>query len=275
MTAPSNVSSASAAGTTLRQKVESTITSLIDQYFKSTLGSEQGIVEYVMALMKYESGFNANGPPGPIVSEVPTAIQKQGSKISEDYIKSSPVRAILANGTPVQKRYVKEGQQAHGIMQVMGWNIVKGASATNQVCEIERLKRPEIAARLLVNAGDSITAKLSGIANLENNILAGLTLLESKWIASSNRGDGWSVSQAGERFNSRLASAVGSYLGKGRDLVTGITTQAYVASIMGGPAYKQVTSGNVGKSAVEKTASKVAGGPTTNGGGNKGEVVGC
>lgn len=270
------VSSAPAGSVGTTQTIREVASRLIDQYFKPTLGSEQGIIEYVMALMDYESRLRPDSPSGPLVSEVATGKQKKGSSRASQYVNSGPVASILQSGSPEQRRNVAAGKQAHGIMQVMGWNIVRGSSSKTQRCEFQESNRPDVASRLLIDAGESIVAKLAGAENLENNILAGLLLLEMKWKSIRKQPDGWG---AGENpanvFPSRISAAIGAYLGSGKDLVTGVSVKDYVSSITGGTSFRRANDGSGGKTSQIKTAVAASSGPTTNGTGQKGEVVGC
>jgi hypothetical protein len=262
------VSSAPAASVSTSQKITDTITRLLDQYFKATLGSEPGILEYVRGLMHYESRLRPDAESGPIVSEVATSTQKKGSSRAAQYVASGPVVAILQNGTATQKRNISEGKQAHGIMQVMGWNIVRGSSSKTQKCEFQESGRADVAAKLLIDAGDSVKSKLAGAENLENNILAGLLLLEMKWKAVRKQYTGWGLGGDSTKvFPSRISAAIGAYLGTGRDLVTGVS--------VGGNSFRVANSAQAGSTSQVKTASAASSGPTTNGTGQKGEVVGC
>lgn len=261
------VSSAPATSVTTYQKARGFVSSLLDQYFKPTLGSEQGIVEYVMAIMQQESSLNPNGPPGPLISDI-------SSSRARDFMNSQPVRALDNSSTPLQRRNIQDGKRAHGIMQLMGWNIVRGGSAKAQKCEFQQLRRKDLAEQFLVNAGDSITERLSGETNMERNILGGLLLLESKWERCRAVAGGWSA--GGDTFATRLACAVGAYHGAAKPGTSlALASQAYVNSVMGGKSYQIANKGSAGQSSEIRTAQAAASGPDTDGGGNKGEVVGC
>lgn len=267
-------SSKPSASSALSQKVRGTVESLVNQYFGSTLGTEANIAQYVMGLIQFESGLRP-GVKGPVVSEVPTSRQAQGSSRARQYMDSDPVKKVKDTGDAQQVANIQGGKVAHGLMQVMGWNIVRGGSSRAKRCEIEETGRLDLITRLCVNAGDSIEAKLLGEANMENNILAGLAILETKYLATRRKSGGWSA--GGSIFSSRLGAAVGAYLGVGgRDLVTGVTADQYVASILGGEAFRIAngsTSGN-GASSV-RTAQAAASGPTTDGSGTSAKIPGC
>lgn len=267
MAAPVSVSSAPSGGSGMVQRIRGIVSSLLEQHFKSTLGSEQGMVDYFMALMKKESSLNPNGPKGALISDL-------SSSRARDYMNSPGVRVVDATATPLQRQNIQDGKRAHGLVQLMGWNIVRRGSARAQKCEFEQLKRQDLAAQFLVNAGDSITDKLSGEANMERSILGGLLLLEAKWLICRSVTGGWTA--GGDTFATRLACAIGAYHGAakpGTDLAA--LSRSYVASVMGGDAYRAVTKGTAGQSSEVRTAQAAASGPATDGGGNKGEVVGC
>lgn len=261
------VSGAPSYGVGSKQAIRNTISKLIDQYFKSTLGSEQGIVDYIMAMAQKESSLNPATPSGQLVSDLSNAR-------AADYMKSSAVKALDNISTPLQRRYIQDGKRAHGILQVMGWNIVRGGSAKTQKCEFQELGRSDIAERFLVNAGDDIASKLAGVENLENGLLAGMAILESKWKRCRQVSGGWSA--GGVTYTSRLACAVGAYLGV---VQPGSSKEdevnAYVSNIMGGKSY-QIANGSLsGSQSRVVTASSTQQGPTTDGSGQRGEVVGC
>ena len=266
----------------LRQKIRAVVSSDLEQYFSATLGTEPNIVNYVMSLIQYESGTRPY-KPGPYVSEVPTAKQRLGSSRAKQYMNSTSVSAIVKSGDATQKTNIQSGKIAQGLMQVMGWNIVKGASASGK-CEIEETRRSDFIDKLCISAGDSIEAKLLGEENIENNVLAGLAILEMKYKACRLRKEGWTA--GGAHFSTRLSCSVGAYLGVGgKDLVTGVTADSYVSSIMGGKAYREAngtgykiagidTPAGGGEVSV-KSAQSASSGPTTNGTGQPNITPGC
>ncbi|HET8686063.1 MAG TPA: hypothetical protein VFM18_05285 [Methanosarcina sp.] len=259
------------ASAAFKQKVRGIIKNLVDQYFSGTLGAEQDIVNYVMALIQTESSFGPSRT-GLVVSEVPTPKQSKPSSRAYQYVSSNSVRAILSLGDTQQKLNVASGKVAHGLMQVMGWNIVRGGSSKTNLCEIEESKHPEIISRLVINPGDSIENKLLGEDNIENNILAGLAILESKYKFTRRFGTGWSA--GGSVFPTRLAAAVGAYLGVGGvDLRTGITAEQYVDRILGGDSYRVANGSSSNLGTVTRTAS--SGAPSTNGSSVPATIPGC
>lgn len=267
------VSSKSAGSSAFKQKVRGVVSRLIDEHFKGTLGAEPNIVDYVMGLIQAESSFRPSAL-GPIVNETPTARQKQGSSRARQYMDSDSVQKVLSTGDPAQKKNVQGGKVAYGLMQVMGWNVVRGGSSKAKRCEIEETRRPDLALQLCVNAGDSIEAKLLGEDNIENNILAGLLILETKYLASRRKNGGWSA--GGATFQSRLAAAVGAYLGVGGvDLRTGITSDQYVAMILGGESYRIANGKASGGDTTVRTAQASSSGPGTNGGDVPATIPGC
>ena len=259
----------------LRQKIRSAVSSSIEQYFQATLGTEPNIVDYVMGLIQFESGSSPSAQ-GPYVSDIPTAKQRQGSSRARQYMSSTSVSNTSKVGDAIQKRNIQSGKIAQGLMQVMGWNIVRGASASGK-CEIEETRRTDLIDRLCISAGDSIEAKLLKEENIENNVLAGLAILEMKYKACRLRSGGWSA--GGAYFSTRLSCAVGAYLGVGgKDLVTGVTADDYVASIMGGDAYRKANGGagyRISGDVSVKTAQSASTGPTTNGTGQPNIIPGC
>ena len=266
----------SKAGSTsaLKQTVRGIISSSIDTYFKSTLGTEPGIVDYVMGLVQMESSFRP-GITGPMVSEVATPKQKVPSSRARQYIESGPVQAILATGSAEQKRNLQSGKVAQGLMQVMGWNIVRGGSSKTKRCEVEESKQTAIAQRILVNAGESIESRLLGEANMENNILAGLLILEQKYLSARRSSTGWYVGKA--TFSSRVRAAVGAYLGvAANDLVTRVSAEEYVASIVEGESFRVANGKEPGRGdIVVRTAQSTSTGPTTNGSSVPASIPGC
>ena len=220
-------SSNAAANESRRQVLRATIDSVIKAHFSSTLGTQDDIVNIFLALTHLESHFNVNAR-GPLVSETV-------SSGARDYWNSTPVKNILANGSAQQKANLIAGKRALGVAQIMGWNVVRGASVKNGKCEVEK-HRPDLAGLLCVDAGDDLEAKFLGEQNLVHAVTAGLVILESKWKAVSKTADGWKAGQM--VFPLRISGAVAAYLGLGKaDVVTGMTPQAYSSSIVGGSHY--------------------------------------
>lgn len=256
-----------------KQEVRGLVASTIDQYFKATLGTEQGVVDYFMALIQEESGYRP-GVTGISVSEVPTARQAKASSGAKSYMSSQVIKNILATGTPQQRANVQSGKVAQGLTQCMGWNIVRGASGSGK-CLVEETGRADLIAALCVNAGDSIEAKLLGSENIPTNILAGLTVLDSKYKAARKASGGWRV-YGGAVFSTRIAASVGAYLGTSVDVATGKTVQSYVQDIVGGNSYVKANGDSAGTGGTAtKTALNATTGPTTNAPTNSVSIPGC
>lgn len=217
---------------TRRQQIRTLISSHLGS-FKSTLGTEPDIVNIVLSLCFYESSFNpsAAGPAIPLTK----------SSLAKDYWNSTPVQAILSNSTAAQKDNLKWGLRGLGLMQCMGLNLVKGASKKGPQY-IEKLASTSSAGSLLkafiINAGDDPRQLIWGEANMGNNILVGMAILEDKWKNCKKTTAGWNPGN-GVIYGSRIAAAVSAYLGLGeKDSATGVTPQAYSSSIVFGSAYK-------------------------------------
>ena len=272
--ATKTASSKPAKSSAFKQKVRGVVSSLIEQHFRGTLGSEPNIVDYVMGLIQAESSFRPSAL-GLTVSEMATTKQKQGSSRARQYMDSDPVEKILATGDPAQRKNIQSGKVAQGLMQVMGWNIVRGGSSRAKRCEIEETRRPDLAQSICVNAGDSIEAKLLGEANIQNNIMAGLLILETKYLTCRRKSGGWSA--GGAVFQSRLAAAVGAYLGVGGvDLRTNLTAEQYVERILGGESFRIANGRQAGGGDIAvRTSQASSSGPETNGSDVPATIPGC
>jgi|HigsolmetaAR204D_1030405.scaffolds.fasta_scaffold11697_2 hypothetical protein len=227
-------SSRQTASVAFKQSLRQIIDNCIRTYFSGTLGREPDIVNIVMSLIYLESSFrpDAIGP----------AIPLSASSSARDYWNSSAIASILKSATPQQRANIEQGLRAWGLMQCMGWNVVRGASkAGGGKQEIER-HRPDLAPRLTVAPGESIEAKYYGEANVENQILAGLVILESKYKAVRPSGNGFRIGRL--TFSTKMPAAVAAYLGLGaRDVRTGITPEQYANSICYGRAYEIANNG--------------------------------
>lgn len=249
-----------------RQAIRTTIQKVIESKFKSTLGQEKDIVNIFLALVHLESHFNVNAMGKPVSPSV--------SSGARDYWNSTVVQNVINTGTPAQKANLPTGYQAIGLTQVMGWNVVRGASKATNRCEVERL-RPDLVDQLCSSAGDDLTTKFLGESGMENIITAGLVILEGKWKAVTQVKDGW---KAGSWvFPLRISAAVAAYLGLGKkDVVTGITPTSYAASIVGGSNYLAAngTSSPIVRDSQTQTAS--SSGPIINiASANNQAVAGC
>jgi hypothetical protein len=257
----------------LRQKLRSTTEGLIKQYFGPTLGTVSDMTNIFMALMYQESTFNVN-------AEFSTPLSPITSSGAADYYNSSAIQSLF-QGNPSDQRLAviyqnePQGRTAIGLTQVMGWNIIKGASKSGK-CVVEQF-RPDLASILCINPGESVRAKLLGEANMSNSILAGLVVLESKWKAIHPSGSDWSIKVGGKTllFPSRIYGAVAGYLGYSGSDANGTTYTKYANAIIGGSMYAAANgpvAPSVGTARVQ-TAAVAAKGPLTIGG--VGKIPGC
>lgn len=240
------------------QSIKDLVKSHINTYFSNSLAQEQDIVNIVAGLIYFESTYNSRAV-GPTVS--PTYTNSTG-----EYYNSSVIQNIFKQGTNLQQAFVKQGLNAVGLMQVMGYNFIKKASKSGK-CEIERL-RPDLVGTLCVDAGTDLFAIILGPDNISKAILAGLVILEGKFNNVKKVGAYWQVSgdKQGRSFTSQISGAVGAYLGLGKADINGTTPEGYSASIVGGDAYRIAnSSGPNTYQAAPKSAIITAGGPTTNG----------
>lgn len=271
--AGTNVSTAPGTSAAVKQAILGHVQSILSTYFMSTLGTEPNIVNYVMAIIQHESAMRPE-VRGAYVSALPTAGQKLGSSRAKQYLASAPVAKVLASGTPEQKANIPGGQRGQGLMQVMGWNIVRGGSSTAKQCEMEQVGIQTITDLLCVNAGDSIEAKLLGPGNIYNNVLAGMSLLHMKYKAAHKSGAGWAVG-SGALYASRIEATIGAYAGSAAiDVVLGASTAGYVTSIVGGRSYVLANSSG-GTATKTQSASAAVNGPSTNGTGVAAVSAGC
>lgn len=210
-----------------RQIIRKTIDTAIKANFSSTLGTEQDMTNIFLALTHLESHFNVNA----VGKEVNEAV----SSGARDYWNSTVIKTIRDSGSEAQKGNINQGKHAIGVAQVMGWNVIKGASLKTGKCVVESV-RPDLVNKLCINPGEDLTSKYLGEANLDTAVTAGLAILESKWKAAKKTKDGWQIGLY--TFPLRISAAVAGYLGLGaKDVVTGMTPQAYASSIVGGAHY--------------------------------------
>lgn len=217
-----------AANEARRQVLRTTIDNCLKQYFSSTLGTQDDMVNIFLAQVYMESHFNVDAKFGGTLSFTT-------SSGAADYYYSPAIQKILNTGSAAQKANEPLGRKALGLTQSMGWNHIRGASRKTGKCLFETLHNGAFASRLCVNPGDDPTAILLGEANIENSILAGLAVLESKWNAAKKTKDGWVIGSY--VFPMRISAAVAGYLGLGAKDANGTTPQAYSASIVGGQHY--------------------------------------
>lgn len=235
-----------AEGDRRRQDLRGIIKTHLDTHFKSTLATQNDMVNIFLALMLRESSFD-NG-----ANSAPPAIVAKGSKgetAGYSYLYSSVIQnklkeieAIRSSGssTDDQKEAAKQqykniysGLTPFGLTQTMGWNHVKGASSTGK-CLIESA-RPDLAPGLVIAPGDSLKNFLLGDSNMSKNVLAGLIVLESKWNSCKPSKDGWRIGDY--VYPLRISAAVSAYLGLGKADQLNTTPGAYTASIVGGSFY--------------------------------------
>lgn len=236
-------SSNNSANDRRRQELRGIIKGHLDTYFKSTLGTQDDMVNIFLALICLESSFNA-GAKGP-------AISLSSSSGARDYWESTSVQsklkeidATIASGTATddqksaarqQRANIQSGLKAMGLSQSMGWNHIKGGSKKDGKCLLEKA-RPDLSDQLCISPGDSLETSLLGESNMSKNVLAGLVVLESKWKACKKVASGWQIGSY--VYPLRVSASVSGYLGLGaKDTQTGITPGAYTASIVGGSMY--------------------------------------
>ncbi len=250
------------------QTVTDLITNHLNTHFSSTLAKETDIVNIVRALMFLESSGrgDAAGPSLPLAS----------SSIARDYWNSPTIVSARQSANQIQLANIQQGLRAWGLMQVGGWNLIRGATAGGKT-EIE-VSRPDLASQLMLNPGDSLSAVYGNPAEASRQILAGLVMLESKYKRVTGSGIEWKIGRF--TFNSRISGSVAAYLGLGaKDVVTGITPQQYANSIVYGDAYKRANGKEspFKQSASNPSAQRTRNGPsvTTGGSGRNKVPVGC
>lgn len=263
-------SSQPTSSVSFKQSLRQIITNSISTYFSATLGREADIVNIVMSLIYLESSFRVTA----IGKSIPIAV----SSSARDYWNSSAVSCARATASAQQLANLQEGLQAWGLMQCMGWNLVRGGSIAGRGKQVIEAVRPDLAARLCVNPGESIRAKYYGEAGLENQILAGLVILESKYKAVKGSGTNFTIGVLS--FSAKMPAAVAAYLGLGtKDVVTGITPQQYSNSICYGKAYQTANNGSApagNQAAANPSAQETKSGPViTAASGNNQAPKGC
>ena len=236
-------------------KIKDVIKSQISLNFSGSLGREPDIINVVSSLIYRESSFNPNSV--------------SSTKITgKNYLNSSAINAILTSPslTGTQKANIEQGLVATGLMQVMGYSFVRKSNPSG-TSELERI-RPELAAPLMVNPGESIRDHILGEANIGKQILAGLIILEGKYrLPQWNSAGYFSIKQDAfnRRFKSRLEGAVAAYIGLGRMDGNGTTPESYIATIFGGDSYQRAN----GKGSIYIRNSEInvasTAGPSTNG----------
>lgn len=245
------VSGSASSSASMKQVCLTTINNLLNQYFANTLGKEKDIAKIVMAIIQQESSFKS-GISGPVVSTSPHTI-------GFDYWNSVPITNLRLNGTPDQKSNITQGLVAWGLMQSMGLNHIRGASSSGK-CLMETAHGGQFASTLCVNPGESIATLLGPSSSISNQILAGLVVLESKYVAVKQVGNQFSIS--GITYNSRIEAAIRGYIGGGTyDTGNGYSSATYVSSVYYGKVY-QIANNLSNSPGAPNTAEGAAGGPT-------------
>ena len=270
--------SSNSANESIRQKLRSTTESVLKQYFGQTLNTVPGMVDIFMALMLKESQFNVNAEYA-----TPLPFVKPGTG-ANDYRYSTVIQNMLTPGNPnysFQKADNEpQGRTAMGLTQVMGWNIIKGASGTGK-CLVENY-RPDLVAKLCISPGDSVRSKLLGDANVSTSIVAGLVVLESKYRTGYAKNGGWAVKLGSGKsarelqFPSRIYSSVAGYLGYSSTGDANNTTYSgYANEIVGGSFYAASNGPSAPMVTTTKTQTAIgsSSGPATLGG--TGTIPGC
>jgi hypothetical protein len=236
--------------------VKDIIYKLITDKFASTLGRESDIVNIFNALIYYESRYrfeDAISPPNPT---------RRGTA-GFTFLNSSAIQTVLQLGSPTEIANIRKSVSAIGLCQVLAFYFIRGSSPSG-ICEIQRL-RPDLSSGLTVAPGQDPFPLILGRSNSEKAIMSGLIILEGKYRAVRSSGDGFTV--AGDRFKrifpSKIAGAVGAYLGLGASDINNATPERYSESIVGGSAYLIANGKNSVKIANNNVQS--SNGPKTNG----------
>lgn len=264
----------SAVNDSRRQIIRAAIEKNLTQYFSKSLGKQEDMVNIFTALIFLESRFNVNATY--------TGALSYDNEYSgaADYHYSPVIQKILQTGNKYQIANEPQGRRAWGLTQSMGWNHIRGASKKNGVCEIERIaskKDGSLVARLTVAPGEDVSTILTGESNVENSVLAGLLILESKWDLCKQNSQGWSVGKSSQVFPSRISASIGAYLGLGKADKFGTTPAMYAASIVGGAMYKTAngTSAPAIRDSKIQYASSTSGPPITLASGSNQKPTGC
>jgi hypothetical protein len=237
--------------TSIKQICSTTLSNLLNQFFANTLGKETDIVKLLMAQIQHESHFNVNAQ-GP-------ALKPINSSGARDYINASAVQSVLGKGIGQQSINVDQGLRAWGVMQSMGWNHVKGGSQKLGKCVIE-IARPDLVSRLCVNPGESLSAKFNGQNTVEDQILAGLVILEQKYKLVKQAGNKFTIGQF--TYDSRMQATFRGYIGlASNDKGNGSSAEAYVAAVYYGSSFTSAN-GPGGVAVANKDANGAAAGPT-------------
>jgi hypothetical protein len=247
---------------TIKQTINQIITSSVSQYFGATLGQEKDIVNIVMAMCQLESSMGA-ALIGNLVG-TPGVISSSAQSYAADYWFSSPVQAIVtanpAGSVPYNNAVV--GLRALGCMQVMGgYFINNGSRSSGGNGPIQGSGKPFVS-QLMVNAGSDLLALFTQktTASYTNQILAGLTILESKYKYVTQVNGQWHYGKSSMYFPAKIQATVGAYLGLGTSDVNGMTPQAYASSICGGAMYAKANGSTDSTSVVNATGQQATSG---------------
>lgn len=211
---------------TSKQVVRSKVTDLLTTKFQTSLGKEPDIVNLVMSLIQRESAFNADAR-GP----------HYGSAAVNKLLTYSAIKTKWDQGTESERANIRASAAAFGLTQVTGFYAIKGAGPSG-TGELMRL-RPDLAGPLMVDPGEDVRNVLLGDSNLDNQILAGLIVLEGKYKSGY-------VSKlvSSGVFNNKMTAAIASYLGAvGKADGLGTTPEAYANSIIRGANYQIANNG--------------------------------
>jgi hypothetical protein len=118
---------------------------------------------------------------------------------------------------------------------VLGYYAIKGSGTTGK-SELERL-RPDLAGPILVDPGVDVSTVLNGTDKIDNQILAGLIVLEGKYKEVAPK------LVAKGQYSNKLTAAVSAYLGLGKSDLNGMTPERYANSIIRGSAYQIANNG--------------------------------
>jgi hypothetical protein len=207
-----------------KQDIRARVTELIKTKFANTLGQAFDIVNVFMALIYTESTFRTDRKS-----------VNNGGAHTEYILKCSAVSNVYKAGAAQQRANIINSTAAYGLTQVLGYYVIKGCGTTGK-SELEKL-RPDLAGPLLVPPGTDVATKLNGDNNIDNQLLAGLIVLEGKYVNLAPK------LVAKGMFSNKLTAAVSAYLGLGKSDAYGTTPEVYANSIIRGAAYQIANNG--------------------------------
>lgn len=218
-----------------RQIIRTKLTTLLKNNFSSTLGTVPDIVNLCMSLTQRESGFNTLANSG-----------AYGGSHEKKVLAYPSVNAVYSTGTALQRANIKGAISARGLMQCTGYYALKKAGPSGK-CELERL-RPDLAI-FTVPIGSDISAVLNGEATIDNQLTAGLIILEDKYVNVAPK------LVANKTYSDRITASLAAYLGLGASDKFGTTPQAYANSIIRGTSYS-IANGGIGPDGTPLVAGK-------------------